>query len=167
MAVPSRQTLGAAMLARSWMLDVDTAYPSTASWVAVSGVSGFNPQNDPTLKDVTTNDDGGNNASQKTAQQWTLEFNVKRAPVASAPTTYDTGAEYLRAKSLLFGASNLVHVRWYENNGSGYPVTEAWEGVGAIEWNEGNSATDDPRMIKVKITGHGARTVVSPNPASS
>ncbi len=167
MAAPSRTTLGAAMLARGWLIDVDTAYPSTASWAAVSGVSGFNPQNDATLKDVTTNDDNGNNASQKTAQQWKLEFNIKRAPVASALTTYDTGAEYLRTRSLNLGASNLVHVRWYESNGTGYPVTEAWEGIGAVEWNEANSATDDPRMIKVTITGHGARTAVSPNPASA
>ncbi len=167
MASPARNALSAAMLARSWVLDIDTAYPSTASWAAVSGVSGFNPQNDATLKDVTTNDDAGNNGSQKTAQQWSLEFNIKRAPVVGALTTYDTGAEKLRALSLLLGASNLAHVRWYEANGTGYPVTEAWEGVGAVEWNEGNSATDDPRMIKVKITGMGARTVVSPNPASS
>ncbi len=167
MASPSRQSLSAAMLARSWLIDVDSAYPSTASWIAVSGVSGFNPQNDATLKDVATNDDNGNGAQQKTAQQWSLEFNIKRAPVVGALTTYDPGAEKLRAASLLLGASNLAHVRWYESNGSGYPVTEAWEGVGAVEWNEGNSATDDPRMIKVKITGMGARTVVSPNPASA
>jgi hypothetical protein len=167
MTAPSRVALGAAMLARGWLLDIDTAYPGTASWAPVSGVSGFIPTNDDTLKDVTTNDDGGNNASQKTAQQWSLEFNVKRAPQASALTAYDVGAEKLRALSLLLGASNLAHVRWYESNGTGYPVTEAWEGVGAVTWNEGNSATDDPRMVKVKITGFGARTVVSPNPASA
>jgi hypothetical protein len=167
MAYPSRVALGAPTLVRSWLLDVDSAYPSAASWIAVSGVGNFNPQNDPTLKTVTTNDDAGSGASIKTEHQWSLEFTCKRAPQAASLTAYDPGQEKLRAAGLALGQSNLVHVRWYEYNGAGLPVTEAWEGVGTVDWNEGNNNTDDARVIKVKIMGYGARTAVSPNPASS
>lgn len=167
MAATPRVSLGASSLVKDWYLDIDTAYPATATWVPVSGVVAFKPDTKATMKDVTTFDHGGATASQKTADQWTLNLKVSRAPKESDATAYDVGQEALRAASLLYGAGNLVHVRWYEVNGSGYPVTEAWEGVGAVEWTEDADAVDDVRVNAVTITGHGPRTAVSPNPGSA
>jgi hypothetical protein len=166
MTATARVALSAAMLVKDWYLDIDTAYPSTAAWVPVSGLMSFKPVTDDTVKDATTFDAGGAMSSQKTADQWSLEFKLKRAPRVGALTSYDVGQEKLRSVALLYGASNLAHVRWYEANPAGYPVTESWEGVGCVSWGEDADGYDDIRGIAVKIIGSGARTVVSPNPAS-
>jgi hypothetical protein len=40
MPIPARPQLGLGTLASTWLLDVDVAYPATASWVPVRGISG-------------------------------------------------------------------------------------------------------------------------------
>lgn len=166
MAVTPRVELSAAMLVKDWYLDVDTGYPGGAeAWAPVSGVMSFKPATNHTTKDVTTFDAGGAMAHQKTADQWVLTFKLKRAPRAAALTSYDVGQEKLRTASDKYGANNLVKIRWYENNLNG-PVTEAWQGVASCEWTEDSENYDDARVISVTLTGHGAKTAVSPNPAS-
>lgn len=168
MAVTPRVTLSAAMNVKDWYIDIDSGYPGgAATWVPISGVMSFKPALNSTTKDATTFDSGGAMSSQKTADQWVITMKLKRAPQASALTSYDAGQELLRAKSNLYGASNLVQVRWYEANASGLPVTEAWQGVASCEWSEDAEGYDDIRTIAVTLTGHGKRTAVSPNPASA
>jgi hypothetical protein len=166
MAVTPRVELSAAMLAKDWFLDVDTGYPSgSETWTPVSGVMSFKPALNHTTKDVTTFDSGGAMSNQKTADQWVITMKLKRAPRAAALTSYDAGQEKLRVASNLYGANNLVKIRWYENNLNG-PVTEAWQGVASCEWTEDSENPDDARVISVTLTGHGKRSAVTPNPAS-
>ncbi len=168
MAVTPRVTLGGAMLVKDWYLDVDSVYPGAgaATYIPVSGIMSFKPALNSTTKDSTTFDAGGAMSSQKTADQWVITLKLKRAPQASALTQYDAGQEVLRLKSLKYGALNLVQVRWYEVNGAGLPLTEAWQGIASCEWVEDTEGVDDIRQIAVTLTGHGARTPVTPNPAS-
>lgn len=166
MTATARVDLGAATLARDWYLDVNTGTHASPTWTPVSGVMEIKPTKKAVLKDVSVATDGGAQASQKTADQWGLEVTLKRAPQSASPTAYDVGAEKLRVLANAYGAANLAEIRYYEVNASG-PVTEAWTGYCAVEWDEDKSAVDDPRAIKVTLTGHGARTAVSPNPGSA
>lgn len=169
MVAPARVDLSAAMNVKDWYIDVNTTYPGAgaATWVPVSGVMSFKPALNSTTKDATTFDSGGAMASQKTADQWVITMKLKRAPQEADLDAYDVGQEHLRVRSNLYGASNLVQVRWYEANASGLPVTEAWQGVASCEWSEDAEGYDDIRAIAVTLTGHGKRTPVSPNPASA
>lgn len=166
MAAVTRVALGGTSVVANWYLDIDTAYPSTAAWVPVSGLMEFKPDKNDTLKDASTFDGHGAMASQKTADQWVLSGKLRRAPQLASLTAYDVGQEKLRTLSELYGTSNLAHVRWYEVNGAGQPVTEAWEGVGCVSWKEDNASYDDIRVIAFTITAYGAKTAVSPNPGS-
>lgn len=171
MTVTPRVTLGGAMLVKDWYLDVDSVYPGAgaATYIPVSGVMSFKPALNSTTKDSTTFDAGGAMSSQKTADQWVITLKLKRAPQASALTQYDAGQEKLRLASTKYGALNLVRIRWYEANdiaGGTLPVTEAWQGIASVEWSEDAEGYDDIRTISVTLTGNGARTAVTPNPAS-
>jgi hypothetical protein len=159
------------MLVRGWYLDVLIS----AAWTPVSGISEFKPTNAAVLKDTTTFDNAGSQSQTKTAAQWSIEGKLLRAPQQGTPASYDVGAEYLRTQSLLFGAANTVQVRYYEVNGDAgtqssggvrYPITEGWSGYATVEFNEDANSADDPRMIGFKLTGRGARTALSFNPAS-
>ncbi len=168
MAYDARVDLSAAMLQRDILVDVDTAYPTgSGTWVPVSGVSKHKVTIDTTMKDSTVGSMGGATAQQKTADGWAIEMTLKRAPQESDLDAYDVGQEHLRLRSLEYGAANLVKVRWFEANGSGYPITEAWEGVAAVSWGEVGEAFDDIREAEVKLAGHGARTPSTFNPASA
>ncbi len=169
MAAPSRVALADPSLVRGWLLDVDSGYPSGTpnTWIAVSGVQSFKVGTNPTRKETTTFDDQGAQSMTKTAQLWKIEFKVKRAPQLLSTAAYDPGQEKLRLASLQLGTLNSVHVRWYEYNGAGYPLTEAWEGYAGVDWDEDADASDDPRAIQVTLTGRGARTPSTFNPASA
>lgn len=172
MPATSRVALNDPSLNRGWYLDVYIG----STWTPVSGISEFKPTNNATLKETTTFDDQGNTRQTKTAQGWKIEGKLLRAGQAGTPASYDVGAEYLRTQSLLLGAANTVRVRYYEVNGDSgtqttggikYPITEAWDGYATVEWNEDASAADDPRMISFTLTGRGARSAMSFNPASA
>lgn len=166
MAYDDRVELTAASLARDWYVDVNTGTHASPTWVPVSGVMEVVPKTPNVFKDVSVGGAGGAQAQQKTADSWGLEMKIKRAGTMADPSTYDPGAEALRAASLRYGAANLVEIRYYETNGTGYPLTEAWQGYTSVEWSEENGAFDDPRVVGVKLMGNGARTAITPSPAS-
>lgn len=166
MAYDDRVVLTAASLARDWYVDVNTGTLAAPNWVPVSGVMEVVPKTPNVFKDVSVGGAGGAQASQKTADSWGLEMKVKRAGTEDDPSAYDPGQEALRAASLEYGAANIIDIQYYEVNGTGYPMVEAWRGRASVEWSEENGAFDDPRVIGVKLNGHGARTAVTPHPAS-
>ena len=166
MTATARVELGDASLVKDWYLDVNTGTHASPTWTPVSGIMKFKPETPAVFKDSTTFDGGGWQSEQKTAGSWKLSFSVKRAPTTADLTAYDPGQEVLRVASRLFGGSNRVEIRWYEVNGSGFPVTEAWQGYASVEWTEANEAPDDIRVVDVSLRGQGAPTAVSPNPGS-
>lgn len=174
MAATARTALTDGMLVRGWLLDVMIS----AAWTPVSGLQGFKPNIDSTLKDGTTFDGLGWQTQTKTALQWGAQGSILRAPQLSTPASYDVGAEYLRTQSYIMGAAGVVQVRYYEVNGDPsagtqtiagikYPITEAWSGYATVEWNEKNDGFDDLRVIDFKLSGRGPRTALSFNPASA
>ena len=166
MTATTRPALGPSSAVLDWYLDVNTGTTVSPTWTPVSGLQSFKPDVKATLKDTSSFEGGGAMASQKTADQWILTGKVKRAGLSATPTSYDPGQEALRAKSLLYGAANQIECRWYEVNGSGRPVAEAWQGTGAVEWTEDAEAVDDVRVASFTITAAGPKTAVSPNPGS-
>lgn len=166
MTATARVDLDAAMLARSWYVDVNTGTHASPVWTPVSGLIECLPTTPAKMKDVTTFDDAGTTAEQKTGGSWGLKLLLKRAPQRASLASYDAGQEALRAKSLLMGAANIAEVRWYEVNGTGYPLTEAWQGYAAVEWTEKNGGQDDDRRVECTLSSHGARTALAYNPAS-
>lgn len=166
MTATPRVTLGPASGVKDWYLDVNTGTSVSPTWTPVSGLMSFKPAVKSVMKDTSTFDGGGAQSSQKTADQWELSGKLKRAGQSATPTAYDPGQEALRAKSLLYGAANVIEVRWYEVNGSDRPVAEAWQGTAAVEWSEDADGYDDVRTVSFTLTGQGARAAVSPNPGS-
>lgn len=166
MTATARVALGPSSAVKDWYLDVNTGTTVSPTWTPVSGLISFKPDNKDVLKDNSTFDGGGAQSSQKTADQWILTGKLKRAGQSATPTAYDPGQEALRAKSLQYNANNLAEVRWYEVNGSGRPVAEAWQGTGAVSFTEDEDSVDGLRVASFTITGAGAKTAVSPNPGS-
>jgi hypothetical protein len=167
MATSTPVDLTAASLARSWYVDVNTGTHASPTWSPVSGVMEVSPDTPATMKEVSVASDGGATSSQKTAHGWGLKMKLRRAATLDDTSTYDVGQEKLRTLSLALGAANLAEIRYYEVNGDAYPLGEAWQGYASVQWGEANAAVDDPRVIEVTLTGFGARTAISPHPASA
>lgn len=147
-------------LARKWRLDVDTSVAKDgSSWVQVKGIQSFTPNIDPNLEDDSDYDSGGWGSDAKTAQKWSLEFDIIRK--YTGVNVYDPGQEYLRAAGEAFGTANQAHVRWYDR-GDG---PEAYEGVAAVTWKPKGGKGTDLELVTVTCAGQGTRTLLSPNPA--
>jgi len=167
MAVSTPVDLTAASLARDWYVDVNTGTHASPIWTPVSGAMEVSPDTPATMKDVSVASDGGATSSQKTAHGWGLKMKLRRAATAADNTSYDVGQEKLRTLSLQLGAANLAEIRYYEVNGTGYPLGESWQGYASVQWGEANGAVDDARVVEVTLVGFGARTALSPHPASA
>lgn len=167
MAVTTKPALADSTLVRNWYIDVDTTPTGSATWVGLGGTIDVDIKTNPGLVDDSDTAGEGANSSIKTTDQWIITITAKRAPLAGDLDAYDPGQEYLRARSLGYGSGATAHVRWYEVNGAGFPLGEAWEGTAVVSYDESNSGLADPRRVQIILTGRGRRTVVSPHPASA
>jgi hypothetical protein len=167
MAVTAKPVLGGSMLVRDWYLDVNTTPSGAATWVGLGGIVEFDPKSNPVFTDDSDTAGGGANSEIKVADQWVLTVTVRRAAQAADPDAYDIGQEYVRAQALKYGRNAVVAVRWYEANGSGAPLGESWQGEAAVSWEEQESAEAGVRRVQIVFRGRGARTAISPHPASA
>lgn len=164
MTQPVRNDLGTTTTNRKWYVDVST---DGTTWVAVMGMTEFQPNlDDATMEDDSDFDSGGYRSQTKTASGWGCSFTVRRAPTAAAPTVYDPGQELLRQAAIgTFGVANSRFVRFYEMEPGG-PRVEAYQGRAAVQWapNGGNMAALS--TVAVTLQGQGELAEIShPNPA--
>ena len=93
MPATTKVQLGAATTVRKWYLDVNTGTTAAPEWTGVFGVTNFKPNLNPTWKDTSDFDSGGDMSSTATARAWGCDFKVERKSTASDPTIYDPGQE--------------------------------------------------------------------------
>lgn len=154
--VPARTPLGASTPNSMYYLDVDTASSDTnPTWVAVQGITEFQPANAPNLEDDSDFDSGGDQSQTKTAQQRSLVMKVGRKTLTADPAAYDPGQEFLRSKDSKIGGANAVHIRYYEMSEGG-PRLEAYEGWAAVSWSPDGGAMTALNIVSVTLTGQGA-----------
>jgi hypothetical protein len=161
MPIPARPQLGIGTLASTWLMDVDIAYPATASWVPVRGISGGSiPQvqvRTDTLQ-FLNGDRWDYNAKRGRAWSCSLTLTRKKIP---AGTAYDQGQEFLRAA--VDDDLGRVHVRWYKNDGI---YNEAYDGIAVVDYQEQGGAAGDLDTVAVQLLGQGPRNTIS-HPALS
>lgn len=162
----SGATLGAATLARKWVIDVDFNYntgTSTPDWHRIRGIQDQSPSEDPETQDDSDYDSRGWKSEAVTAMGWGWELTVGRK-TAEDGVTYDPAQEYLRLKSLQMGPGNVAHVRAYEWNGVNGPRVQAYEGLVGVSYAEQGGDMTELSSAKINLTGRGARTDI-PHPA--
>lgn len=162
----ARQELGAPTLNRKWYLDVDNATNGAAAWIGVYGVQEFKDAVAATTQDASDFAGGGWKSTVVTANQWSCELKVKRAPTAAEPTAYDPGQEVLRKAAVQMGTGNRVHVRWYEMEPGG-PRVEAYEGYASVTWSPDGGGMDALSTVTVTLNGTGKRVDITHPSASA
>ncbi len=165
MPATTKVPLGASTTVRKWYLDVNTGTFASPTWVGVFGMTEFKPARTPTLQDDSDMDGGGFKSQTKTAEEWSVEFKVKRAVTTASSTAYDPGQEVLRLKSIgTFGPANSVDIRYYEMEPSG-PRIEAYRGYAAVTWSPDGGAMDAIDMVSVTLNGQGQLSAIThPSP---
>ncbi len=149
-------------LARSLKLQVDSAYPGSAtpSWIDVKGISTMQSAIAPTLQSTNDYDSDGWNDSTKTMLGWSFSLTLMRKGADEA--SFDPGQQVLEAAHDKFGDDGVAHIRWYDRNGA---TGEAYEGYAEVGWAPAGGAPDALNTVAVTLTGKGARTAIT-NPAA-
>lgn len=160
MPATTKAPLGASTTVRKWYLDVNTGTFAAPTWTGVFGITDFKPARDPDLQDDSDFDSEGYKSKTKTAEEWGVETKVSRKSTLADATAYDPGQEFLRAKSLEFGASNSVDLRYYEMEPNG-PREEAYRGQAAVTWSPDGGKMADLDMVSVKLDGQGKLTPIT------
>lgn len=160
MPVPARTPLGASTTNRKWYLDVNTGSTAIPTWVAVHGLTEFQPSYEVTLQDDSDFDSEGHKSQTATAGAWSVTGKLARKVTAASATAYDAGQEALRLAGAEFGAANSVEVRFYEMEPDG-PRVEAYQGSCAVSWNPDGGAMDGLSTVSFTLTGQGRRTAIT------
>jgi hypothetical protein len=133
-------------LARRYKVEIDTAYPATASWQTLPGVVEFKDLSTPTDQRDSDYDSDGGVGYTRTALEWGLELKVshKEDDVTYALNTVHA---YLKARALSRGGqTSVVHVRYYDRRGN----ADAHEGYALVTWAPDGG--DDEQLDRVAIT---------------
>lgn len=133
-------------LARRYKVEIDTAYPATASWQTLPGVVEFKDLSTPTDQRDSDYDSDGAVGYTRTALEWGLELKVSHK---EDDTTYALNEvhAYLKARALARGGqSSVVHVRYYDRRGN----ADAHEGYALVTWAPDGG--DDEQLDRVAVT---------------
>jgi hypothetical protein len=130
------------------------------SWVQVRGLTDLKPTINASLQDDSDYDSDGWASQTKTRLAWMLDLKVVRK-VAVAGGAEDPGQKILRLAGVNFGTAGVVHVRWYDRNGTG----EAYAGFAEVSWSPDGGGTDALDTASVSLTGKGARQDIA-NPVA-
>lgn len=131
------------------------------SWVQVRGLTDLKPTVNASLQDDSDYDSDGWASQTKTRLAWMLDLKVVRK-VAVTGGAEDPGQKILRLAGVNFGTAGVVHVRWYDRNGTG----EAYSGYAECSWSPDGGGTDALDTASVSLTGKGARSDIT-NPAAA
>lgn len=140
-------------LAKKWKFDVSPDAGTT--WIGVKGMTNFQPAIAQSMQDDSDYDSGEWGSDVVTQLKWSLVTSVDRKYTAGY--TEDPGQAILRAAYDQVGAAAVVTVRWYDRNGG----TEAYSGVGNVQWSEKGGTTADKASVNITIMGRGARNVIT------
>ena len=159
--------LGGDTLARKWVIDVDVAFDpqvplAVPTWKRIRGITTQSPQENPTTQDSSTYDSQGWQSTAVTAMGWGWELTVARK-TAEDGVTYDPAQEYLRAKSLQMGPSNVARVRAYEWNGVDGPRVQAYSGLVGVSYAEQGGEMSALSTANFVLSGQGRRADI-PHP---
>jgi hypothetical protein len=155
--VPVRTPLGGSTLNRKWYLDVSEDAGTT--WVAVMGMTEFQPTTEATLEDDSDFDSKGFRSSTKTASAWGITGTVRRG-VVTGGTAYDPGQEIIRAAADEMGVANVLTVRFYEMEDGG-PRVLAYQGNVATDWTDNGGDMAANSTAGFTLTGRGRRTAIA------
>jgi hypothetical protein len=157
--VPATEPL-VSTLARKYKLDINTGTELSPTWTQVKAIAEFKPTIDASTEDDSDYDGAGWGSDAKTLLKWKIELKIIRK-ITVDTAAYDPGQEALRGVAEDFGPDGVVHVRWYDRDGS----TEAWEGFGEVTWEPDGGDTTALATVSVNLMGRGAREVIT-NPAA-
>ncbi|MFB8763841.1 phage tail tube protein [Nocardiopsis alba] len=150
------------LLAKDWVLQVDTAYPSDApDWATVRGLTQMSESLDSNDEDDADFDGDGWGSTVITQRTWSLECEGRRKRDDSMSTfTPDPGQEFIRQAGRKLGFGADVHIRWFRRDGA----PDAYEGMASVALGGSGGATTDLEPFNFTLNGQGAPEEIS-NPA--
>jgi hypothetical protein len=152
--------MGVSTRAARYRIDVstDTTNGTDGTWQQLMGITDFNPNVNPTIKDTTTYDNAGWGSSEITLNSWKAVVKVARQ--LNGGGGFDPAQEAVRACVAKFGSAARIYVRWYDRNG----LAEAYWGRAIVEWSRSKTSADDVDEATISLTGDGELKVLTTNP---
>lgn len=140
-------------LARDYRVDVSA---DGTTWVKLSGIQDFSPNENPTNQSADTYDTNGFNAFEKTMTGWKLTVKFFRPTTANVPS--DPGQAIVEATRFQFGTAARVYVRWYNRYGA---TVGNFSGLALVDWNQSKTGAADIAEVTVNFNGDGALTAIT------
>lgn len=116
-------------LARRYRTDVNMGTFEVPVWTLLPGVVEFSPPVEPVNQTDTDYESDGWKGNTKTAQEWSIELKLSHK-MDTVGNELNAVHQYLKGASRNFGAESIVHLRYYDRNGT----TDAQEGYAIVTW---------------------------------
>jgi hypothetical protein len=151
------------LLAKDWVLEINTGTLTVPAWTPVKGLTSLEFSLDAETEDDSDFDSDGWGSEVVTQRTWTLEIEGRRKrDAASASFVPDPGQEALRQAGLVVGLTANVHVRWYRRDGA----PDAFEGTCAVQYGGGGGEVTDLEPFECELNGQG-KPIAIENPAAA
>ncbi|MFI6886754.1 phage tail tube protein [Streptosporangium canum] len=150
------------LLAKDWILEVNTGSPETPTWIAVKGLTSFSETTDDNTEDDGDFESDGWGSTVVTQRTWSIEAEGRRKRSDATVFTPDPGQEKIRQAARVVGFNANIQVRWYRKDGA----PDANQGVATVsEFTKGGAVTDlEP--FNFTLLGQG-KPVEIENPAAA
>jgi hypothetical protein len=138
----------ATALQRKWRWQVNMGTSSVPEWTTVVGLQEFTPNIEPTDQEDNDYESDGWGGSTRTMLVWGLEANISHRQDNATFVENAVHAKLRLASMAIDSASGVIHMRWFDKNGS----VEAYEGYGLITWAPDGGGMADLERVSITVT---------------
>ena len=138
----------ATALQRKWRWQINTGTVSVPNWETVLGLQEFTPSTEPTDQEDNDYESDGWGGSTRTMLVWGLEANISHRKDSTTHVENSVHAFLRLASTAIDTTSGVVHMRWFDKNGS----VEAYEGYGLITWAPDGGGMADLERVSITVT---------------
>ncbi|MEU5863500.1 hypothetical protein ABZ815_20185 [Nonomuraea sp. NPDC047529] len=150
------------LLAKDWVVEVNTTPDASATWTKLRGLTSFEEEIKTKTEDDSDFDGDGWASEVATQRAWTLKCKGNRKRDDSAPTFVpDPGQDYVRRAGRVVGLSASVEVRWYRRDGA----PDAYTGTATVDYKGSGGKTTDLEPFEIEFVGQSAPEEI-PNPVA-
>ena len=146
-------------LASRYRVEVTEDLTLAGGWLKVFGLTDFKSSVAQNLVETSDYDNDGWESYEKTFQGWTAGLTIWVRTQSGVLTPSYTK---LSAREVLFGDACRIGIRWYDKNG----LPDAWQGVGVVQSERGNTGVKDPDQKTFNLQGDGPLAAIT-NPGSA
>lgn len=138
----------ATALQRKWRWQINTGSAAVPNWQTVVGLQEFTPNIEPTDQEDNDYESDGWGGSTRTMLVWGLEANISHRKDTATHVENSVHAFLRLASMAIDAADGVVHMRWFDKNGS----LEAYEGFGLVTWAPDGGTMADLERVSITVT---------------